>query len=213
METNIKMINEMGWTAADAQEALTVAEGNLQGAVNWLLTHAPQGVLVKPAKSPEQVKEAPKSANTSGGAVNIPPPPLDSSDVEDARHLEAMKRNYSTEYVPGHPALQGRTNSGSQEPSPSTSSPAAQPAPSSQNNSTADSSNMVGSNNSAGFTSTVVRVGRGFAQHPKPIFVLPFHTPYCSNSALTLLIYTDGKGTESISVLRGHCRQGAAQGG
>lgn len=156
MEANIKMIKEMGWTVADAQEALTAAGGNIEAAVNWLLANAPQGVVGQPSKSPEKPREEPKRSNSNGEGLNIPPPPLDSSDVEDARHLEALKRNYSTEYVPGHPALQGRPNAGSQEQqSPQT--PPAQATPSSSTGVTVDSSPPMSSTSSTGFTSTIVR--------------------------------------------------------
>lgn len=156
METNIKMIKEMGWTASDAQEALTAAGGNIEAAVNWLLTNAPQGVVGQPSKSPEKPKEEPKRSNSRSEGLNIPPPPLDSSDVEDARQLEAMKRNYSTEYVPGHPALQGRPNAGSQEyQHPQT--PPAQPTPSSSNGASVGSSAPLSNMDSTGFTATIVR--------------------------------------------------------
>ena len=89
----------MGWSLAEAQDALTAAGGNLQTALDWLLAHCPQGRVGTGDALPSpntQGKKAPANEQDSNW---VPPPPLDSSDHENAQHLEALKRNHSNDVL------------------------------------------------------------------------------------------------------------------
>lgn len=115
MDEKLTSIQEMGWTPSEAQDALTAARGNLEAAVNWLLEKRPQGgpdVGPPPPSNPQPAAQGGNSDRTS--SPYIPPPPLDASDAEEARHLDALKRNYSTEFPPGHQAAEGRPHPSSQ---------------------------------------------------------------------------------------------------
>jgi hypothetical protein len=97
MEAQFRAIEEMGFSRTEAQDALTSARGNLQVAVDWLLTNCPQGRTGVSESSPKTKQQAAKTGNGSREQNFVPPPPLDASDTENAQHLEALKRNHSNE--------------------------------------------------------------------------------------------------------------------
>ena len=97
MEEKFRTIEEMGFSRAEAQDALTFARGDLQVALDWLLTNCPQGRVGVSVASPKAPHQPAKNGQQQNGQNFVPPPPLDASDHENARHLEALKRNPSNE--------------------------------------------------------------------------------------------------------------------
>jgi len=99
MEANFRLIQEMGWSRTEAQEALTAAGGSLQTALDWLLTNCPQGRVGTGEASPSPNTQGTKPSPSVSDSNWVPHPPLDSSDHENAQHLEAMKRNHSNDLL------------------------------------------------------------------------------------------------------------------
>lgn len=86
LESKLNNLKEMGFEPNLAQEALTRAHGDLQAALDWLLSNCPQGRVGVSESSPVVTNNEPSSNF-------VPPPPLDASDRENAEHLAALQRN------------------------------------------------------------------------------------------------------------------------
>lgn len=137
MDEKFRTIEEMGFSRAEAQEALTFARGDLQAALDWLLTNCPQGITTVAVESPKSPRQPGNGQNETGNQNFVPPPPLDASDRENPAHLEALKRNPSNEpLMPSNelPTRPTNTNQIAQPSNPASSPSSSSPNPSSPAN-------------------------------------------------------------------------------
>lgn len=170
MEANFRLIQEMGWSRTEAQEALTAAGGNLQTALDWLLTNCPQGRVGTGEASPSPNTQGNKTPSNEIDSNWVPPPPLDSSDHENARHLEALKRNHSNDVLVHPDGEHGAPTQAPNRPA-SSSSPSGRDATSSgpSQSPTVDSEPIVLSAGTAS-SSSLVRS----SEHPKKSSLMNF---------------------------------------